>query len=118
MVTAKGSKSTTSASANETPWALRFAAAFLGSYWTGMDQYIYNICIAQGISDDPAWGRNLRPQVSRAKVAEAFLKAYRYQYIVSGVQEERFGKILGGNPCQSRAVAIVCRCRKCAFAFD
>jgi len=32
----------------------------------------------------------------RAKVAEAFLKAYRFQYIVSGVQDERFGKILGG----------------------
>jgi hypothetical protein len=32
----------------------------------------------------------------RAKVADAFLRAYRYQYIVSGVQDERFGKILGG----------------------
>ncbi|HZZ95183.1 MAG TPA: hypothetical protein VFE23_21670 [Usitatibacter sp.] len=32
----------------------------------------------------------------RAAVGQAFLKAYRYQYIVSGVQEERFEKILGG----------------------
>ncbi len=32
----------------------------------------------------------------RAAVGDAFLKAYRYQYIVSGVQDERFGKILGG----------------------
>jgi len=32
----------------------------------------------------------------RAAVADTFLRAYRYQYIVSGVQDERFGKILGG----------------------
>jgi hypothetical protein len=31
-----------------------------------------------------------------AAVADAFLRAYRYQYIVSGVQDERFNKILGG----------------------
>ena len=31
-----------------------------------------------------------------ASIAEAFLRAYRYQYIVSGVQDERFNKILGG----------------------
>ena len=30
------------------------------------------------------------------QVAEAFLRAYRYQYIVSGVQDARFNKILGG----------------------
>ena len=29
-------------------------------------------------------------------MGEAFLKAYRDQYIVSGVQEERFAKFLGG----------------------
>ena len=42
----------------------------------------------------------------RAKVAEAFLKAYRYQYIVSGVQEERFAKILGGliTPAQGERI--------------
>lgn len=31
-----------------------------------------------------------------ASIADAFLRAYRYQYIVSGVQDERFNKILGG----------------------
>lgn len=31
-----------------------------------------------------------------AAVADAFLRAYRYQYIVSGVQDERFKRILGG----------------------
>jgi hypothetical protein len=40
-------------------------------------------------------GRDL-PSTSRVAVAETFLRAYRYQYIVSGVQDERFGKILGG----------------------
>ena len=32
----------------------------------------------------------------RGAVADTFLRAYRYQYIVSGVQDERFNKILGG----------------------
>jgi hypothetical protein len=40
-------------------------------------------------------GRDL-PTASRTAVAETFLRAYRYQYIVSGVQDERFNKILGG----------------------
>jgi hypothetical protein len=42
-----------------------------------------------------------------AAVDEAFLKAYRYQYIVSGVQEERFGKILGAmiTPAQGERIA-------------
>jgi hypothetical protein len=31
-----------------------------------------------------------------AKIEAAFLGAYRWQYIVSGVQDERFGQILGG----------------------
>jgi hypothetical protein len=50
-------------------------------------------------------GRELSSE-PRAKVAEAFLKAYRYQYIVSGVQEERFGKILGGmiTPAQRERI--------------
>jgi hypothetical protein len=41
------------------------------------------------------FGRPLGAE-QRAAAAEAFLKAYRYQYIVSGVQEERFEKALGG----------------------
>ena len=32
----------------------------------------------------------------RAMVGDAFLRAYRYQYIVSGVQDKRFNDILGG----------------------
>ncbi len=32
----------------------------------------------------------------QSQVADAFLRAYRYQYIVSGVQDERFNQILGG----------------------
>jgi hypothetical protein len=39
-------------------------------------------------------------------VADAFLRAYRYQYIVSGVQEERFAKILAGliTPAQGERI--------------
>jgi hypothetical protein len=42
----------------------------------------------------------------RMAVRDAFLKAYRYQYIVSGVQEERFSKILGGliTPAQGERI--------------
>ncbi|HUL56983.1 MAG TPA: hypothetical protein VLT60_08290 [Usitatibacter sp.] len=40
-------------------------------------------------------GRKLSPAEQNA-VAAAFLRAYRYQYIVSGVQDERFSEILGG----------------------
>ncbi|HSN22127.1 MAG TPA: hypothetical protein VLS49_15695 [Usitatibacter sp.] len=50
-------------------------------------------------------GRELAPG-PRAAVAEAFLKAYRYQYIVSGVQEERFNKILGGMITQAQGERI------------
>ncbi len=42
-----------------------------------------------------ALGRKLAPAEGDA-VAVAFLRAYRHQYIVSGVQDERFNKILGG----------------------
>jgi hypothetical protein len=40
-------------------------------------------------------GRTLAPAEADA-VRATFLEAYRWQYIVSGVQDERFGKILGG----------------------
>jgi hypothetical protein len=40
-------------------------------------------------------GRPLMVSESEA-VRATFLKAYRWQYLVSGVQDERFGKILGG----------------------
>jgi len=38
----------------------------------------------------------------KEQIEKAFLAAYRYQYIVSGVQNQRFGEILGGmiNPAQ------------------
>jgi hypothetical protein len=39
--------------------------------------------------------RRFEESESRA-VREAFLAAYRTQYIVSGVQIERFGQVLGG----------------------
>ena len=39
--------------------------------------------------------RALSPERA-AKVAAMFLRAYRWQYIVSGVQDARFGQILGG----------------------
>jgi hypothetical protein len=37
-----------------------------------------------------------RSPTEAAKVEATFLRAYRWQYIVSGVQDERFGEILGG----------------------
>ena len=40
-------------------------------------------------------GRKLAAD-QRSTVGETFLRAYRYQYIASGVKDERFGKILGG----------------------
>ena len=41
-------------------------------------------------------------------IAEAFLRAYRYQYIVSGVQDQRFNKILGGmiNAAQGKRIGV------------
>jgi len=36
------------------------------------------------------------PEGEKAAVHAAMLAAYRHQYIVSGVQDERFRKILGG----------------------
>lgn len=40
-------------------------------------------------------GRELSPEETRA-LHDTLLRAYRWQYIVSGVQDERFGKILAG----------------------
>ena len=40
-------------------------------------------------------GRKLQPEETRA-LHDTLLRAYRWQYIVSGVQDERFGKILAG----------------------
>lgn len=39
-------------------------------------------------------GRSLTPEQTRM-LHDTLLRAYRWQYIVSGVQDERFGKILG-----------------------
>jgi hypothetical protein len=49
--------------------------------------------------------RKFSPTESAA-ISEAFLRAYRYQYIVSGVQDERFNKILGGmiNAAQGQRI--------------
>lgn len=43
-------------------------------------------------------------QVSR--VERTFLGAYRWQYIVSGVQDERFGQVLGGMISREQAGRI------------
>jgi len=42
----------------------------------------------------------------KEQIEKAFLAAYRYQYIVSGVQNQRFGEILGGmiNPAQGERI--------------
>jgi len=41
------------------------------------------------------------------RISDTFLRAYRYQYIVSGVQDERFNKVLGGmiNAAQGQRIA-------------
>lgn len=51
-------------------------------------------------------GRALMANEAEA-VRAAFLKAYRWQYLVSGVQNERFGQILGGliNAKQQQRIA-------------
>jgi hypothetical protein len=41
-----------------------------------------------------------------AQVGAMFLRAYRWQYIVSGVQDERFGQILGGMITKQQAGRI------------
>jgi 3-methyladenine DNA glycosylase/8-oxoguanine DNA glycosylase len=50
------------------------------------------------------------PQAEAQKLRAAFLKAYRWQYIVSGAQNERFLQILGAmlSPAQlERVVAAL-----------
>jgi hypothetical protein len=49
--------------------------------------------------------RALSPERS-AKLEATFLRAYRWQYIVSGVQDERFGQILGGMITKQQAGRI------------
>jgi len=51
-------------------------------------------------------GRPFAPE-QRSAIGDAFLRAYRYQYIVSGVQDERFNKILGSmiNAVQGQRIA-------------
>jgi hypothetical protein len=46
------------------------------------------------------------PAEQAQQVHEMFLRAYRWQYIVSGVQDERFGQILGGMITQQQAGRI------------
>jgi hypothetical protein len=40
------------------------------------------------------------------RIYRAFLAAYRYQYIVSGVQNQRFGEVLGGMISPAHAARI------------
>jgi hypothetical protein len=57
--------------------------------------YFFNVC-----------GRSL-PATEAAQVRATFLRAYRWQYITSGVSDERFQKILGGmiTPAQGKRIA-------------
>jgi hypothetical protein len=52
-----------------------------------------------------ACGRRLAPGES-ASVHDVFLTAYRWQYIVSGVKDKRFGQILGGMINTAQAARI------------
>jgi hypothetical protein len=52
-----------------------------------------------------ACGRELRPEETRT-LHDTLLRAYRWQYIVSGVQDERFGKILTGMINRKQAERI------------
>lgn len=45
-------------------------------------------------------------QSEKAMAADCFLRAYRHQYIILGVQEERFQKILGGMINQTQSERI------------
>jgi hypothetical protein len=49
--------------------------------------------------------RSFTPEES-TQINKAFLAAYRYQYIVSGVQNQRFGEILGGMISAAHAERI------------
>ena len=42
----------------------------------------------------------------QAAIGDAFLRAYRFQYIVTGVQDERFNRILGSMITESQAARI------------
>jgi hypothetical protein len=46
------------------------------------------------------------PKEQSGKIGKAFLDAYRWQYIVSGVQDQRFGQILGGMLSPEQAARI------------
>jgi hypothetical protein len=63
---------------------------------------------AQARADASYFASNARSFTSgeRQRIEAAFLAAYRWQYIVSGVQDERFGQILGGmiNEAQSARI--------------
>ena len=50
-------------------------------------------------------GRELSPEETR-QLHDTLLRAYRWQYIVSGVQDERFGKILAGMISSKQAERI------------
>jgi len=49
--------------------------------------------------------RKFSPEEEK-RIHDAFLAAYRWQYIVSGVQDERFGQILGGMISEAQSARI------------
>jgi hypothetical protein len=69
---------------------------------------------AQAKSDSAYFVGNCARRFSAAEnqqIENAFLAAYRYQYIVSGVQNQRFGEILGGmvSPAQADRIGAALR---------
>jgi hypothetical protein len=63
---------------------------------------------AQAKADASYFASNARTFTSgeRQRLEAAFLAAYRWQYIVSGVQDERFGQILGGMIDEAQSARI------------
>ena len=63
---------------------------------------------AQAKADASYFGstaRKFSPEEEK-RIHDAFLAAYRWQYIVSGVQDERFGQILGGMISEAQSARI------------
>lgn len=50
-------------------------------------------------------------QYAEASIGEVLLKAYRWQYIASGVQERRFDDVIAGlaNPAQRERIGAALR---------
>ena len=67
IVSASGSLNTPSASANQTPCFLTFAAAFAGSYWYRIRHDIYYVCMSLGRATDSIHCRRPRPRFKHSR---------------------------------------------------